>query len=111
MTMHTNPAELVESEAKSFVTFKVADQLFGVPVTEVQDILAPDAIAPVPGSPADVCGLINLRGRIVTVIDMRTRLSLPPKDHAGKGMCVTAGTLAGQVLGTRRAVRAVRPPA
>jgi len=89
MTMHTNPAELTESEAKSFVTFKVADQLFGVPVTEVQDILAPDAIAPVPGGPADVCGLINLRGRIVTVIDMRTRLSLPPQDHAGKGMCVT----------------------
>ena len=89
MTIHTNPADLAASEAKSFVTFRVADQLFGVPVTEVQDILAPDAIAPVPGGPADVRGLINLRGRIVTVIDMRTRLSLPPQANAGKGMCVT----------------------
>ena len=88
MTMHTNPADLVESEAKSFVTFKVAGQLFGVPVTRVQDILAPDAIAPVPGGPADVRGLINLRGRIVTVIDVRTRLSLPAA-NAEAAMCVT----------------------
>ena len=90
MTMHTNPAELAESEAKSFVTFKVADQLFGVPVTEVQDILTPDAIAPVPLGPAEVRGLINLRGRIVTVIDVRTRLSLAAAGRMrGQGMCVT----------------------
>jgi len=89
MTMHIDAAELAGTESQSFVTFKVADQLFGVPVTRVQDILTPDAIAPVPGSPADVRGLINLRGRIVTVIDMRTRLSLAPSDGTGKGMCVT----------------------
>ena len=75
----------------SFVTFEVAGQLFGVPVTKVQDILTPDAIAPVPGGPAEVKGLINLRGRIVTVIDLRTRLGLPQRDarDARKGMCVT----------------------
>lgn len=75
----------------SFVTFEVAGQMFGVPVTKVQDILTPDAIAPVPGGPAEVKGLINLRGRIVTVIDLRTRLGL--KQNAEKandrGMCVT----------------------
>jgi purine-binding chemotaxis protein CheW len=89
MTMHTNPAELAGNEAKSFVTFSVAGQLFGVPVTKVQDILTPDAIAPVPGGPAEVRGLINLRGRIVTVIDMRTRLSLPANTEKEASMCVT----------------------
>src|ERR1700754_4243726 len=91
MNMHTNPADLVESESRSFVTFEVAGQLFGVPVTEVQDILTPDAIAPVPGGPAEVRGLINLRGRIVTVIDLYTRLGLKPelRQHTGRGMCVT----------------------
>jgi purine-binding chemotaxis protein CheW len=89
MTMHTDPADFADAEAKSFVTFSVAGQLFGVPVTRVQDILAPDAIAPVPGGPADVRGLINLRGRIVTVIDVRTRLSLPPAANAEAAMCVT----------------------
>jgi len=73
MTMHTNPADLVESEAKSFVTFKVAGQLFGVPVIEVQDILAPDAIAPVPGSPADVCCWPFLRWRLSPAMSERVR--------------------------------------
>jgi purine-binding chemotaxis protein CheW len=77
-----------DNEAEAFVTFTIAGQLFGVPVTQVQDILTPDAVAPVPGGPAEVRGLINLRGRIVTVIDMRTRLSLPPSEKK-TGMCVT----------------------
>jgi purine-binding chemotaxis protein CheW len=55
----------------------------------VQDILTPDVIAPVPGGPKEVRGLINLRGRIVTVIDMRTHLSLPKPDAGQCGMCVT----------------------
>jgi purine-binding chemotaxis protein CheW len=71
----------------SFVTFEVAGQLFGVPVMRVQDILTPDAIAPVPGGPPEVQGLINLRGRIVTVIDLRRRLGL--SGRAERGMCVT----------------------
>ncbi|HEY4941432.1 MAG TPA: chemotaxis protein CheW [Rhizomicrobium sp.] len=81
-----------EGDTVSFVTFEVARQIFGVPVTKVQDILTPDAIAPVPGGPAEVQGLINLRGRIVTVIDLRTRLGLAREEQTeGKrrGMCVT----------------------
>ena len=78
-----------DSDAEAFVTFTVAGQLFGVPVMRVQDILTPDVIAPVPGGPKEVRGLINLRGRIVTVIDMRTHLSLPKPDAGQCGMCVT----------------------
>ena len=78
-----------QSDAEAFVTFTVAGQLFGVPVMRVQDILTPDVIAPVPGGPNEVRGLINLRGRIVTVIDMRTHLSLPKPDAGQCGMCVT----------------------
>jgi purine-binding chemotaxis protein CheW len=74
----------------SFVTFKVAEHFFGVPVERVQDILIPDAIASVPGGPIEVRGLINLRGRIVTVVDLRVRLALTNAEKcAGKGMCVT----------------------
>ena len=78
-----------QSDTEAFVTFTVASQLFGVPVIRVQDILTPDVIAPVPGSPKEVRGLINLRGRIVTVIDMRTHLSLPKAEAGPCGMCVT----------------------
>ena len=84
-------ADRTEQESQSFVTFIVAGQLFGVPVTRVQDILTPDSIAPVPGGPKEVRGLINLRGRIVTVIDVRTHLSLPKagEETVKAGMCVT----------------------
>src|SRR4051812_46780676 len=78
-----------QTDVDAFVTFTVAGQLFGVPVTRVQDILTPDVIAPVPGGPGEVRGLINLRGRIVTVIDMRTLLSLPKAESGQTGMCVT----------------------
>ena len=83
------PASRSEDGADAFVTFTVAGQLFGVPVTRVQDILIPQEIEPVPGGPPEVRGLINLRGRIVTVIDMRTHLSLPKAEADRGGMCVT----------------------
>jgi len=85
----TQTAVRSQSDTEAFVTFTVAGQLFGVPVIRVQDILTPDVIAPVPGSPRQVRGLINLRGRIVTVIDMRTHMSLPKSDTGACGMCVT----------------------
>ena len=88
-TRTTDASSTQREAAEEFVTFTVAGQLFGVPVIRVQDILTPDAIAPVPGSPKQVRGLINLRGRIVTVIDMRTHLSLPKADAGQTSMCVT----------------------
>lgn len=76
---------------RDFVAFTVANQLFGIPVLQVQDILIPQQIAAVPLAPPEVRGLLNLRGRIVPVIDMRTRLglardALPPPANQ---MCVT----------------------
>ncbi len=61
---------------KDFVTFFVNNQMFGIPVLKVQDILKPDRIAPIPLTPPEVRGSINLRGRIVTVVDVRMRLGL-----------------------------------
>src|SRR5215475_5194352 len=78
----------MQANEASFVTFAVGAHTFGVPVMRVQDILTPDAIARVPRGPAEVRGLINLRGRIVTVIDMRTRLALGGEAN-GPGKCVT----------------------
>lgn len=73
-----------------FVTFTVGGHLFGVPVLRVQDTLIPDRIATVPLAPPEVRGSINLRGRIVTMIDMRRRLGLPEDGRPkGNGMGVT----------------------
>lgn len=61
---------------EEYVTFNIAGQLFGIPVLIVQDILLPENIAAIPLAPPEVRGSINLRGRIVTVIDVRVRLGL-----------------------------------
>ena len=60
-----------------FVTLSLAGQLCGVPVCAVRDVLRLPPIAPVPLAPPDVAGNLNLRGRIVTAIDLRCRLGLP----------------------------------
>ena len=80
-TLSTHPGGNLED----FVTFFIGSQMFGIPVLRVQDILTPDQIAPIPLAPKEVVGSINLRGRIVTVIDVRTRLGLPPREKSEKG--------------------------
>jgi purine-binding chemotaxis protein CheW len=56
----------------------LAGQEFGIPVTQVRDVLGPQRTTVVPLAPPGIAGLLNLRGRIVTVIDMRALLGLPP---------------------------------
>jgi len=74
------PLAIVNSGAASiFVTVSIADQFFGIPVLQVQDVLGPQKITRVPLVPAEVLGSLNLRGRIVTAIDVRVRLGLPPR--------------------------------
>lgn len=59
-----------------WVTFKLAGEVYGVNVMQVQEVLRYSEIAPVPGAPAYVIGIINLRGNVVTVIDTRHRFGL-----------------------------------
>ena len=59
-----------------YVTVTVGEQLFGLPISRVQDVFVPDRLTRVPLAPAEVAGILNLRGRIVTAIDMRSRLDM-----------------------------------
>ena len=60
-------------------TFYLDDMLFGIDVDAVQEVLRFQAMTPVPLAPSVVAGLINLRGQIVTALDMRRRLELPER--------------------------------
>ena len=62
------------------VTFRLEDETYGINVMLVQEVLRVTEIAPVPGAPPYVLGIINLRGNVVTVIDTRSRFGLPPGD-------------------------------
>ena len=67
-------------EILQWVTFKLEEETYGVNVMQVQEILRYTEIAPVPGAPSYVIGIINLRGNVVTVIDTRARFGLLAAD-------------------------------
>lgn len=76
-------------DVQDFVSFTIDKQMFGVPILKVQDILKPVSIASIPLAPPEIKGSINLRGRIVTVIDVRVRLGLEPREETSDSMGVT----------------------
>jgi purine-binding chemotaxis protein CheW len=78
------------SIATDFVTMSVCDQIFGIPVLEIQDILDTQRITYVPLAPVEIVGSLNLRGRVVTAMDIRLRLGLParPAEHSSMSVVV-----------------------
>lgn len=80
-TLSESPALLGVQRAASsrqLVLLGVAGQYYGVPIEVLREILPPRPFTPLPGSAACVCGLINLRGRIVTTLDLGVRMGLGP---------------------------------
>jgi purine-binding chemotaxis protein CheW len=71
-----------------FISFRVAGQLLGIPVQMVQEVLTEQRITRVPLAPPEVAGFLNLRGQIVTAVDLRARLSLPPRSESAPVMNV-----------------------
>ena len=67
-------------EVLQWVTYKLGEETYGINVMQVQEVLRHTEIAPVPGAPDYVLGIINLRGNVVTVIDTRSRFGLPSSD-------------------------------
>ncbi|MCP4994512.1 MAG: chemotaxis protein CheW [Gammaproteobacteria bacterium] len=76
--MTTSVAEgAVNDQDIQLVTFRLEEETYGINVMQVQEVLRVTEIAPVPGAPPYVLGIINLRGNVVTVIDTRSRFGLP----------------------------------
>src|SRR5690606_32636201 len=71
-----------------WVTFQLDNETYGINVMQVQEVLRYTDIAPVPGAPDYVLGIINLRGNVVTVIDTRARFGLPPSEVSDQSRIV-----------------------
>ena len=74
-----------------YVTATIGGQLFGLPIERVQDVFMPERLTRVPLAACEIAGLLNLRGRIVTVVDMRRRLDFAARDSAAAPVDGTAG--------------------
>lgn len=114
------PTPPADEAAETYLTLTVADQVCGVPVLSVRDVLGYHAITRIPLAPPEVAGSLNLRGRIVTAIDLRCRLGLPPRPADARAMSVVVdrdGELyslladaVGDVLPLPLAQRSANPP-
>jgi purine-binding chemotaxis protein CheW len=81
-----NQAE--QNHLVEYVTATVGGQLFGLPILQVQDVFVPERMTRVPLAPPEIRGLLNLRGRIVTVVDLRIRLNLDRAEEDRKRMAI-----------------------
>ena len=68
------------SAAGNYLTFLLGEEEYGIPITAVREIIGMLPITPVPSSPAELDGVINLRGKVIPVMSARRRFSLPPTD-------------------------------
>lgn len=80
------------NEIPQYCTFLLDGNLFGLEVGQVQEVLRGQTLTRVPLAPAVVRGLINLRGQIVTAIDLRRRLQMPPRDELIEAMNIVVRT-------------------
>jgi purine-binding chemotaxis protein CheW len=85
---HDSVEESRDAAASLLVTLTVAGQRCGIPVLAVRDVLAEQPITRIPLAPPEVAGSLNLRGRIVTAIDLRRRLHLPAAPAGASRMSV-----------------------
>jgi purine-binding chemotaxis protein CheW len=75
-------------QTTEYVTVTIGGHLFGLPIFRVQDVFVPDRLTRVPLAPPEVAGVLNLRGRVVTAIDMRSRLDLGVRDKDAQAMAI-----------------------
>jgi purine-binding chemotaxis protein CheW len=81
-----------------YVTVMLDGQLFGLPISGVQDVFMPDRLTRVPLASPEIAGVLNLRGRIVTAIDLRLRLGMPRRTD-GRPMMAVGIELKGESYG------------
>ena len=88
----------VEDPILQWVTYQLEQEFYGINVMQVQEVLRLTEIAPVPGAPSYVLGIINLRGNVVTVIDTRARFGLSPEAPTDSSRIIIV-EVSGHVIG------------
>lgn len=91
-----NPSQ--DDQVLQYVTFRLDNETYGLNVMQIQEVLRYTDIAPVPGAPDYVLGIINLRGNVVTVIDTRRRFGLAEAEVTDASRIVVMES-ADQVMG------------
>jgi len=89
--MNTTALKEIQEETSAlsdYLTVRLSGQLFGLPILQVQDVLGEQKVTPIPLAPPSIAGSLNLRGRIVTAIDVRKCLRLEDPPESARQMSV-----------------------
>ena len=89
-----------ETADRQIVLLHLGEELYGVDIAAIHTVITPQAITPVPRTPDYMAGVMNLRGRIVPVLDLRKRFGLPDTDGAGRRIVIVdvEGLVAGLIV-------------
>lgn len=90
--------DLLPEEEVRICLFSIGDDLYAIPVELLAEIIIPQKIFPVPTTPSHVLGVINLRGNIVPIVDMRPALSLPQSSTTNQIAIIRLGTLTAGIV-------------
>ena len=78
------PKGVLNSESLRFLEFMLGQESYAVELLKVKEVITPPELTPIPKSPAHVCGLMNLRGLILTVVDLRKKLGITPDEDSSQ---------------------------
>lgn len=89
----------IGAPALEFLAFSLAGELYAVPLTRIREILSPPPITEVPRSPSSVIGVCSVRGLLVTVVDLRRRISVEERPLTRRARILLTQTESGETLG------------
>lgn len=93
-----NAATTTAPSDGQYLTFTLGSEAFGIEILRVQEIKGYSAVTPIPNSPAHVRGVMNLRGAVIAIIDLRQRIALPPAPYT-KFTVIIVVTIGAKVAG------------
>ncbi len=93
----SNPNTIEVTKPGQYLTFHLKELLYGIPIGAVREINRVSEITPVPRTPAAVAGVMNLRGKVIPVVNLRTKLGLPTVEHTKATCIIVIDTPVGQV--------------
>jgi len=96
-TATASPPAIAGHVAGTYLTFQVATEEYGIEIFKVREIIGVLPITPVPGSPSEMIGIINLRGKVIPVISMRSRFGLPPTESHPHNVIIVVESAKGEI--------------
>lgn len=108
METHDITDRIAGASEQQTVVFRLGDESYGIDIFRVSEIIRVREITPIPGTEAHIRGLVNLRGRTIPIVDLRTRLQLPPAEETESARIIVVDTEGGHVGVVVDAVAEVR---